>query len=130
MFGSKRRRLAEDLAWEKHRNQLLRKQLREVTEERESWKWAATHAMGSNEDALIRCTRERNGAIRKAKQLQKRLDRAVRACARYRTDATQQTAVTDRLTEQLFDALGYDEAARTTLAYDPVAHLIGEAVAP
>lgn len=60
------------------------------------------------------------------KELRSRLNRALRACARYRTDAATQAAVTDRLTEQLFDSLGYDDVLRARLSPDPAAALVGE----
>jgi chromosome segregation ATPase len=61
-----------------------------------------------------------------SKQLRDRLTRALRACARYRSDAATQDAVMRRLTEQLFDALGYDDVLRARLSPDPAALMVGE----
>jgi chromosome segregation ATPase len=71
--------------------------------------------------------RSEQAAADDSKQLRGRLTRALRACARYRVDAATQDAVMRRLTEQLFDALGYDDVLRARLSPDPAAALVGEA---
>jgi hypothetical protein len=49
-----------------------------------------------------------------------RLDRAVRACAQYRRDLSVQHRVVDQLSEQLFDSLDYNPAARKLLDLPPL----------
>lgn len=150
MFG-RIRRLREALADEKALVDLLRHQLGEVSQERDSWKWAATRTMRSHDDTLIQRTRERDtariklltvprdAAMREVAEQKatadryakltyaygRRLHRALRACARYRQDAARQAAVADRLSDQLLDAIGYAPELRARLD-NPAAALTGE----
>ncbi|MEV6046060.1 hypothetical protein [Streptomyces xanthochromogenes] len=48
-----------------------------------------------------------------------RLERAVRACARYRRELAQERRVIKHLSGQLFDSLDYTPAARTLLGLPP-----------
>lgn len=142
MFG-KRRRLAEDLADEKSRNDLLRQQLAETSKERDSWKWAATKTIASHDDLVITRTRERDearrllraaetqlgearreNAVRTGKQVaysnqavgnMRRLARALKACARYRAELADQKQVIDRQGVQLLDAFDYAPGDRARL---------------
>ncbi len=138
MWGRKRPSRADLDA----RNQILLQQNADLTEERDSWKWAATHMAGSHENTLIRRTRERDqarrelhearqeNAVRTGKQVEysnravgnmRRLARALRACARYRAELAAQQAVVERQTQQLFDAIGYQPAERKLLNAGEVA---------
>jgi hypothetical protein len=50
----------------------------------------------------------------------RRLDRAVRACARYRRELAMERRVVLRLSTQLFDSLDYNPAARKSLGLPPL----------
>lgn len=76
--------------------------------------------------AYLRQLVEAENANAAARAMAVRLKRALRACARYRAEAATQAAVTDRLTEQLLDAIGYPDADRARLN-NPVHALTGEA---
>jgi hypothetical protein len=64
MFGSKARRLAADLAFERHRTNLLRKQLAAVTADCASWKRRSQVTSADHADLVIERTRERDDAVR------------------------------------------------------------------
>jgi chromosome segregation ATPase len=94
-------------------------QLAGRTEERNQ----ARSNLRTTEDQLGQARRET--ALRIGKQVEysdravanmRRLARAVRACARYRAELATQGVVTKRLTEQLFDAIGYQPGERILLA--------------
>ncbi|MFG2722685.1 hypothetical protein ACGFW5_30965 [Streptomyces sp. NPDC048416] len=51
----------------------------------------------------------------------RRIDRAVRACARYRHELAMERRVVLRLSTQLFDSLDYNAAARKSLGMPPLA---------
>lgn len=95
MFATKRR-LRERLADEKARTSLLRQQLKDTAEERDSWKWAAGRLDQSRDDLIIRRTRERDQAIRELKATrddlaaarQRLADRTRPATQPARTEAT------------------------------------------
>jgi hypothetical protein len=128
MFG-RLRRLREARAAERARNEILRQQLADVQHECESWRWAAKEAMGSHDDLVVRRTRERDDAVKalrataldlaksraRAARYRKAWQSARRRAGSHRSEAAAQAVVIERLTGQLFDAIGYDTAQRDRL---------------
>jgi hypothetical protein len=100
MFATKRR-LRERLADEKARNEILRQQLKDTAEERDSWKWAASRLDQSRDDLIICRTRERDNAVRnlattenqlgEARQRLELSDRVKRSAARDAAEAIGQS---------------------------------------
>src|SRR5690348_6442396 len=82
MFGSKKRHLRADLAFEQHRNNLLRKQLAEKTTECASWKRRSQVTSSDHADLVIERTRERDDAVRELARIRNGgLYRQIRAAA-------------------------------------------------
>jgi hypothetical protein len=97
----------------------LRKQVEQLTEEAAASRRAKDHLVSSYTHLMD--TGEPMAMFTGpslAQQLTVRLDRALRACARYRSALTTQHRVNDRLSNQLMDAMGYTDTALMRLSID------------
>lgn len=68
------------------------------------------------EYALLGVAPNTQAAVTRAASTTRRITRLARACARYRAELATQGVVTGRLTEQPFDAIGYEPGERILLA--------------
>jgi hypothetical protein len=130
MWGRKARRIAD-----------LEARLEVAQRKRESIpepSWAPRRSVGdANRIHTLRVQRDaarQEAAIRAGKQVEysnqavanmRRLARALRACARYRAELADQAAVTDRLSDQLLNSIGYPPEYRALLNHPDTA-LTGE----
>lgn len=118
MWGRKAARIADLEA----RNALLAHQLAGAREDVDAWKWAAHRS----DDRVIQQDQQRRERRAKAQnalatqraritRYQQAWQSACRQRARYRAELASQQRVIDRLTQQLFDAMGYGDADRAAL---------------
>lgn len=118
MWGRKAARIAELEA----RNALLVHQITEAREDADAWKWAA-HRSDDTVNLQDQHWREFRANVQRALTTQRGrtarhrtawLSARCRASA-YRAELVGQQRVVDRLTRQLFDAMGYEPADRAAL---------------
>lgn len=118
MWGRKAARIAELEA----RNALLVHRVTEAREDARAWEWAA-HRSDHEVNQQDRRRRELRDSVRRelatararASRYRTAWQSASRQRARYRTELANQRHVIDRLTRQLFDAMGYGDADRAAL---------------
>lgn len=116
MFGSKNRRIA-DL---EQRNADLHEQLAEARHDAAAHLGASKRTAARNVHLGEQLEAARHTAVTATRRTQQldgefeemadRLERLLRGCVRYRRDLAEQHRVIRRLTDQLFDSMGYDDA--------------------
>ena len=126
MFGSKNRRIAdlearvaqlteqrdqarEDRDTERNTRRIIARQVAEA-----DGALRRIHSRNLHLAELLELAREAQGDGAN-EQLHARLHRALRACAGYRSELAAQHRVNNRLSDQLMDSLGYDDAGLKAL---------------
>lgn len=101
----------------KRENARLRLRIDALVHQVETEKRLRETAIG-NQARMARHFSSQHDELTRLRSSDGRLRRALRACAGYRSDLAAQHRVTDRLSDQLMDAMGYTDTALIRLSVD------------